>query len=72
MYLYDARYNILQKTTYEKLEGIFDMSYTSLASMKCKKQRLRKRYYIVNDDVTLKERKSIIHHTKSKMKHGKK
>lgn len=57
MYLYDARYNILQKTTYEKLEGIFDMSHTSLASMKCKKQRLRKRYYIVNDDVTLKERK---------------
>lgn len=59
MYLYDARYNSKTKTTYDKLTEIFGMSKSSLASYKSKKRKIKKYYYLVDDDISIKELKEL-------------
>lgn len=55
LYLYDARYNLKTKTTYEKLEGMFEIKESVLRNYKSKKNKIKKRYYLIDDKVTIQE-----------------
>lgn len=59
LYLYDPRYNLKTETTYEKLEELFGMSKGSLASYKSKKMKIHKKYYLIDDDTSLKQIKEF-------------
>ena len=59
MYLYDARYNLKTETTYEKLSSMFSISKSNLASYKSKKRKIKKYYYLVDDDISAKELKQL-------------
>ena len=53
MFLYDVRYNLKTDTNYAKLEGIFGVSWKTLAGYKSKKQAIRKHYHILDDDAPI-------------------
>ena len=59
LYLYDPRYNIKTETSYEKLEGIFGIKITVLRSYKSKKQKIKDKYYIIDDKTPTKYLKEL-------------
>lgn len=59
IYLYDPRYNLKTETSYEKIEGIFRMKECTARSYKSKKQKINKKYYIIDENTSLKEIKEL-------------
>ena len=54
LYLYDPRYNLKTETNYEKLEGIFEIKRKILSNYKSKKQKIKGKYYIIDDKTSTK------------------
>ena len=59
LYLYDARYNLKTETTYDKLEGMFEMKKSVLQTYKSKKQKIKRRFYLIDDKTSIKELKDF-------------
>lgn len=59
LYLYDPRYNLKTETTYKKLEELFGMSRNNLATYKSKKNKIHKKYYLIDDNTNLKQIKEF-------------
>lgn len=59
LYLYDPRYNLKTETTYDKLEKLFGISKNSLASHKSQYLKIKKRYYLIDDKVTIGKIKEL-------------
>lgn len=59
LYLYDPRYNLKTETSYEKLEGLFEINRRSLASYKSRKIKVIGKYYLIDDKTTKKEIKEL-------------
>lgn len=59
LYLYDPRYNLKTETTYKKLEELFGMSRNNLATYKSKKNKIHKKYYLIDDNINMKQIKEL-------------
>lgn len=59
LYIYDARYNLKTETTYEKLVDMFEMKKSALQTYKNKKQKIKKIFYLIDNDTTTKELKEF-------------
>lgn len=59
LYLYDPRYNLKTETSYEKLAKLFEVSKNCIASYKSKKIKLHKKYYVIDDNTSLKQIKEL-------------
>lgn len=59
LYLYDPRYNLKTETTYKKLEGIFGLKISVLTCYKSRQQKLKGRYYIIDDKTPIKYLKEL-------------
>lgn len=59
LYLYDPRYNLKTETTYEKLQQLFGITKGNLYYYKSKQNKIHKKYYLIDENINLKQIKEL-------------